>query len=162
MLYTRALYLSGLKYVMPKRAAIEAGAFRFAPLDRLPGWNSVMGLQFESLILNNFASLAPEIGLVGKSVDSVAPYFKRGTKGGDGLQIDILVQLPKCVYVVEARRRNEIGTETEDEVQRKIDCLAVPKGKSVKTVLVYDGTLAPELEEDGFFDFLIPADRLMR
>ena len=151
-----------LKYVMPKRAAIEAGAFRFAPLDRLPGWNSVMGLQFESLILNNFASLAPEIGLVGKSVDSVAPYFKRGTKGGDGLQIDILVQLPKCVYVVEARRRNEIGTETEDEVQRKIDCLAVPKGKSVKTVLVYDGTLAPELEEDGFFDFLIPADRLMR
>lgn len=92
----------------------------------------------------------------------MAPYFKRGTKGGAGLQIDILVQLPKCVYVVEARRRNEIGTETEDEVQRKIDCLAVPQGKSVKTVLVYDGTLAPELEEDGFFDFLIPADRLMR
>ena len=151
-----------LKYVMPKKAAIESGAFRYAPLDRLPGWNTVMGLQFESLVLNNFASLAPEIGLVGKSVDSVAPYFRRGTRGGEGVQIDMLVQLPKCVYVVETKRRNDIGVEIEAEVQDKINRLPIPKGKSVKTVLVYDGTIAPELEEDGFFDFLVPADRLLR
>ena len=49
----------------------------------------------------------------------------------------------------------------EEEVQRKIDRLVVPRTKSVKTVLVYDGVLAPELEEDGFFDFLVPADRLL-
>ncbi len=151
-----------LKYVLPKKAAIESGAFRYVPLDRLPGWDTIMGLQFENLVLNNFATLASEIGLVGKSVDSVAPYFRRGGKGGEGVQIDMLVQLPKSVYVVETKRKNAIGVETEDEVQRKIDRLSIPKGKSIKTVLVYDGVLAPELEEDGFFDFLVSADRLMR
>lgn len=154
-----------LKYVLPKRAAIESGVFRYCPLDRLPGWDTIMGLQFENLVLNNFATLAAEIGLVGKSVESVAPYFRRGGKEGKedkGVQIDMLVQLPKCVYVVEAKRRNEISVETETEVESKIKRLAIPKGKSVKTVLVYDGVIAPELEEDGFFDFLVPADRLMR
>lgn len=151
-----------LKYVLPRKAAIESGAFRYTPLDRLPGWDAIMGLQFENLVLNNFAALASEIGIVGKSVDSVAPYFRRGGRGGGGVQIDMLVQLPKCVYVVETKRRGVIGVDTEAEVQRKIDRLALPKGKSVKAVLVYDGTLATELEEDGFFDFLIPAERLMR
>ncbi len=151
-----------LKYVLPKRAAIEAGAFRYTTLDRLPGWDAIMGLQFENLALNNFPTLAATIGLAGKSVDSVAPYFRRGGKSGEGVQIDMLVQLPKCVYVVETKRKTAIGLETEAEVQRKIDRLAIPKNKSVKTVLVYDGALAPELEEDGFFDFLVPADRLMR
>lgn len=95
-------------------------------------------------------------------IDSVAPYFRRGTRGGEGVQIDMLVQLPKCVYVVETKRRNDIGVEIEAEVQDKINRLPIPKGKSVKTVLVYDGTIAPELEEDGFFDFIVPADRLLR
>lgn len=151
-----------LKCVLPKKTAIESGVFRYAPLDRLPGWDAIMGLQFENLVLNNFAALASEIGLTGKSVDSVAPNFRRGGKGVEGVQIDMLVQLPKCVYVVETKRRNEIGIETEAEIQRKIARLAVPKGKSVKTVLVYDGNLAPELEEDGFFDFIVPIDRIMR
>ena len=150
-----------LKYVFPKRAAIEAGVFRYVPIERLPGWDTIMGLQFECLVLNNFAALARETGLVGKSVDSVAPYFRRGGKGGNGVQIDMLVQLPRSVYVIETKRKATIGLEVEDEVRRKVERLGVPKSKSVKTVLVYDGALAPELEEDGFFDFLVSADRLL-
>jgi hypothetical protein len=72
-----------------------------------------------------------------------------------------LVQLPRSVYVIETKRKSAIGVAVEEEVQRKIDRLGVPRTKSVKTVLVYDGVLAPELEEDGFFDFLVPADRLL-
>ena len=71
-----------------------------------------------------------------------------------------LVQLPRSVYVIETKRKSAIGVAVEEEVQRKIDRL-VPRTKSVKTVLVYDGVLVPELEEDGFFDFLVPADRLL-
>ena len=72
-----------------------------------------------------------------------------------------LVQLPRSVYVIETKRKSAIGVAVEEEIQRKIDRLGVPRTKSVKTVLVYDGVLAPELEEDGFFDFLVPADRLL-
>ena len=48
-----------------------------------------MGLQFENLVLNNFHALARHIGLVGKNVESVAPYFRRGRTSGDGVQIDM-------------------------------------------------------------------------
>ena len=151
-----------LKYVLPKRPAIEAGAFRYLSLDRLPGWDVMMGLQFENLVLNNFTTLVREIGLVGKNVESAAPYFRRGGKCGAGVQVDLLVQLPKSVYVVEIKRRARIGVSVEEEVQRKIERLGLPKTKSAKTVLVYDGELDLEIEEDGFFDYLVSAERLLR
>ena len=45
--------------------------------------------------------------------------------------------------------------------RRKVERLALPAVKSVKTVLVYDGELDPEVEENGYFDFLVPAERLL-
>ena len=150
-----------LKYVLPKRTAIEAGVFRYLSLDRLPGWDAIMGLQFENLVLNNFPLLAREIGLVGKNVESVAPYFRRGGKTGAGVQIDMLVQLPRSVYVVEIKRKARIGDSVVEEVRQKVERLALPKSKSVKTVLVYDGELDPSVEENDFFDYLIPAEKLL-
>ena len=150
-----------LKYVLPKRTAIEAGVFRYLSLDRLPGWDAIMGLQFENLVLNNFPLLAREIGLVGKNVESVAPYFRRGGKTGAGVQIDILVQLPRSVYVVEIKRKARIGDSVVEEVRQKVERLALPKSKSVKTVLVYDGELDLSVEENDFFDYLIPAEKLL-
>lgn len=150
-----------LKYVLPKRTAIESGVFRYLSLDRLPGWDAIMELQFENLVLNNFPLLAREIGLVGKNVESVAPYFRRGGKASAGVQIDMLVQLPRSAYVVEIKRKARIGDSVVDEVRQKVERLALPKTKSVKTVLVYDGELDPAVEENDFFDYLIPAEKLL-
>ena len=151
-----------LRYVLPKREAIKNGFFDYGPLDRLPGWDTIMGLQFENLVLNNIPSLAPLIGLVGKNVESAAPYFRSGRKSGNGVQIDYLIQLPRCTYVFEIKRRRSIGKAIVDEVQGKIDRLALPRNRSVKPVLVYEGELDPAVEEDGFFDAIIPAERLLR
>ena len=150
-----------LRYVLPKREAIGNGFYSYVPLERLPGWDAIMGLQFENLVLNNISSLAPMIGLVGKNVESAAPYFKSGRKTGKGVQIDYLVQLPRCVYVVEIKRKRTIGKSIEDEMQQKIDRLTLPRNRSVKTVLVYEGELDPAVEEDGFFDVVVSADRLL-
>lgn len=150
-----------LKYVEPRGAAVSAGVYRGVSLARLPGWDVTMGLAFENLVLNNFSVLSRMIGLDGKCIDSVAPYSRRGGKKGDGVQIDLLVQLPKSVYVVEIKRKNHIGVEIEKEIEQKIERLKLPKGKSVKTVLVYDGEIDLALEEDGFFDFVVSADQLL-
>lgn len=150
-----------LRYVLPRREAVQNGFFKYVPLDRLPGWDAIMGLQFENLVLNNMSALAPMIGLVGKNVESAAPYFKSGRKTGNGVQIDYLVQLPRCTYVIEIKRRREIGKSVEDEVQQKVDRLMLPRSRSVRTVLIYDGALDPSVEEDGFFDLMISADRLL-
>lgn len=63
--------------------------------------------------------------------------------------------------MVEIKRKVRIGVSVEDEVRRKVERLALPAVKSVKTVLVYDGELDPEVEENGYFDFLVPAERLL-
>ena len=150
-----------LRYVLPKRESIKNGFFNYVPLERLPGWDAIMGLQFENLVLNNVSSFAPLIGLVGKNVESAAPYFRSGRKTGNGVQIDYLVQLPRCTYVVEIKRRRTLGRSVEDEVQQKIERLKLPRNRTVKTVLVYEGDLESTVEEDGFFDYLVSADRLL-
>ena len=150
-----------LRYVLPRREAIKGGFFEYVSLERLPGWDAIMGLQFENLVLNNISALAPLIGLAGKNVESAAPYFKRGGKSGGGVQIDYLVQLPHSVYVVEIKRKRMIGNSIVNEVQRKIERLDLPRNRSVRTVLVYEGELDPSVEADGFFDYVIPAERLL-
>ena len=74
------------------------------------------------------------------------------------MQIDLLVQTPKSVYLVEIKRRTRISSAIEDEVQEKVRRLRVPRGTSVRTVLVYDGTIALEVEENGYFDYLVPVE----
>ena len=147
-----------LKFIAPKAEAIGEGLFRFTTLDRLPGWESIMGLQFENLVLNNLKKLCSLIGLDGRLVTSAAPYVRRPGKTTPGVQIDLLVQTPKSVYLVEIKRRARISSAIEDEVQEKVRRLRVPRGTSVRTVLVYDGTIAPEVEENGYFDYLVPLE----
>ena len=151
-----------LKSVVPKAEAIRGGLFRFTTLDRLPGWESIMGFQFENLVLNNLQTLCPLIGLEGRLVTSASPYVRRKSASSPGVQIDLLVQTPKSVYVVEVKRRSRITADVEKEVQEKVSRLAVSRGMSVRTVLVYEGDISPEVEEDGYFDFLIPFERMMQ
>ncbi len=150
-----------LKYILPRKESIRNGLYRHVALNGLPGWDAVMGLQFENLVVNNMARLAPLLGLRGKLVESAAPYFRSGRKTGNGVQVDYLIQLPKCVYVIEIKRRQRIDSSIEDEVQRKVDRLKLPRGRSVRLVLVYDGEIDPSIEENGYFDYLIPATTLL-
>ena len=150
-----------LKFIQPRREAISQGLYRFTDLESLPGWSGIMGLQFENLVINNLAPLCREIGLGRKLVTSAAPYARRKSATCPGLQIDLLIQTPKSVYVVEVKRCNRIEASVEREIEEKVARLGIGTGKSVRTVLVYDGKMSPEIEENGFIDFLIPFSRLV-
>ena len=54
----------------------------------------------------------------------------------------------------------ELG-EIVAEVQEKCRRLARPNGVSLKTALVYEGTLAPVVEADGWFDAIVPFRQLL-
>jgi len=143
-----------LKYIEPMKAMIDAGAYSFVSLDGLAGWDTIIGLQFENMVVNNFTEIMPRLHLGRTLVESAAPYRRNGGRIG-GVQIDLLVQTRHCNYVVEIKRQREIGREVVDEVAEKIKRLPTPRGKSVRPVLVYDGHLAPIIETEGFFDALI-------
>ena len=149
-----------LKFIAPRETSIRQGVFQFTTMDRLPGWDAILGLQFENLVINNLDSLCPLIGLEGRLVTSAAPFLRRKTAVSPGLQVDLLIQTPKSLYIVEIKRRKKIPTSIENDIQDKIQKLRLPRSKSVRTVLVYDGEIAPEVVENGFFDYLIPIERM--
>ena len=153
-----------LKYIEPRKGMIMRGSYRFASLSSLPDWNAVMGLQFENLIVNNAMELVPYLGMGNSTVESAAPYRNvRKSRNGKGIgcQIDLLVQTPRAAYVVEIKRRNEIGAEIEKEVAERMKRLPLRRGMSKRPVLVCDGHVDPAVEADGFFSVIIQGRRLL-
>ena len=92
---------------------------------------------------------------------SAAPYRQTATKRRKGCQIDLLLQADRKVCIVEIKRRETIGREVIDEVESKVRALALPANVSVRTALVYEGTLSKSVEADGYFDALVPVELLM-
>ena len=83
-----------LRYVEPHKKVIDEGAFSFTSLDELDGIESVLGLAFENLVVNNYRELLSPVGLGAAQVLSAAPYRRTGgKKPGDGVQVDLLLQM---------------------------------------------------------------------
>ena len=151
-----------LRYIEPKKSIVDAGAYCFVSLEALDGWDAIMGLQFENLVLNHYPELLGPLHIGNSLIESAAPYSRRRNgDGADGLQIDLLIQTRHSNFVVEIKRKREIGREVVEEVMRKLEKLSTPRGKSARTALVYDGILAPAIETDGYFDVLIPFRNLL-
>lgn len=140
-----------LKYVDSKRTMIARDAYRFTSLEGLPGWNSMMGLQFECLILNNLQLVMRYAGVGRALLDFASPFLHRDTKRGAGFQIDLLMKAGRSLYVVEVKRRARIGEEIVDEVQAKIRKMSAARRFSVFPILVYEGELSRRILADGFF-----------
>ena len=153
-----------LKCIEPHKRIIDDGAFEIASLDELEGYDSIMGLAFENLVVNNYRLLLPLLHLDGVVITSAGPYLRRGTKGPrgrKGCQIDLLVQTRRTVCIVEVKRMKEISREIIADVDRKVRAIKRREGVSIRTALVYDGHLAPVAKADGYFDAIIPISKLL-
>ncbi|MBQ3721030.1 MAG: AAA family ATPase [Fibrobacter sp.] len=150
-----------LKYIEPKRNLIEKDAFRFLSLEQLPAWNSILGLQFENLVMSNLHLLLQKIGLDNALITSAAPYVQNKTNRQQGCQIDLLIQTAKCAYLVEMKRRNIIDESVVCEVEEKMNRLKLKKGMSLRPVLVYEGNLSKRVPADAFFSHIISVDELL-
>ena len=151
-----------LRYVEPAKDAIDAGSYSVGSLDVLDGWECVLGLAFENLVVNNLRSLLAPLGLAKSLVLSAAPYRHGGHGGqGGGVQVDLLLQTRRSFVLVEVKRQREIGREVIDEMEEKVKRLPKRSGMSIRSALVYEGHLAPIVEADGYFDAVIPFQMLL-
>ncbi|MBQ6471569.1 MAG: hypothetical protein IJJ33_06275 [Victivallales bacterium] len=153
-----------LKYIEPVKDIIDAGTFDLATLEALEGFDTVMGLAFENLVINNYQELLPALNLNGVIITSAAPYRRNASnapRGRKGCQIDLLIQTRRSLCVVEIKRRREIGREVIDEVDKKIRAIERPNGVSIRTALVYDGHLSPVVAADGYFGAIISLRNLL-
>ena len=150
-----------LHYIEPHAREIAAGLYRFESLSSQPGWPTIRGLQFENLVVANYRTLLPILGIDGASLLSAAPYRRGRTDEGEaGVQVDLLLQTKSTAYVVEIKRQSKIEADVVTEIREKVRRLGYGSSISVRTVLVHEGELAASVRLDHSLDFHISADRL--
>ncbi len=144
-----------LRYIEPVFNVIDKGSFAFTSLGQLGGWQTVEGLAFENLVVNNFREILAPLGLERSLLLSAAPFRKDSRSGGRGVQVDLMLQTALGIYFVEIKRQAEIGREVIDEMIEKVKRVRVPRNKAVKTALIYSGHLAPIVEAQGYFNAVV-------
>ena len=75
-----------LKYIVPKKTQIEAKRISKITLSSLPGWESIMGLQFENLVVNNREELYKFLKINPEDVIYDNPFFQKKTMRQKGCQ----------------------------------------------------------------------------
>jgi hypothetical protein len=141
---------------------IAKGLLKNSELESLEGWETLMGLQFENLVLANLELLLAHIGLSKRLVLNAGPYAQKPTLRRKGCQIDLLIRTRRSLYVFEIKFRQHIGATIAEEVQEKVRRLKLPAGQSVRIGLIYCGSLAAAIEAQDAFDFLVPAEALLK
>ncbi len=146
-----------LKYIGPNLKKIQINHYQDISLSTLPAWDSILGLQFEKLILNNRDLILKRIGIRREDVVCDNPYFQKSTSVQKGCQIVYLIQTRyKTLFACEIKYSTKIINHTVvHEVQQKMNNLALPKGFALCPVLIYAGELHDSVRESGYFSHII-------
>jgi len=142
-----------LKYINPKMVQIEAKQIAKISLSSLPGWESIMGLQFENLVINNRHEIYKLLNINPGDVVYDNPFFQKKTLRQKGCQIDFLIQTKhKTLYVFEIKfSKNTLKRDVIDEVKEKISRISTPRGVAVLPILVHVNDVADSVIEEDYF-----------
>lgn len=142
-----------IKFIEPNKLKIEQGSYQDVSISQLPGWESMMGFQVESLLLQNRNLLLKSLGINAADIRSDNPYIQRQTVRHKGCQIDYLIQTEsKTLFVCEFKfKRRDIGPEIIEEMQDKISRFAPPRGFGVAPVLFHLGDVSDRVHENKYF-----------
>ncbi len=152
-----------LKYIDRELPTIQSNQYAFRSLGLLPGWDTIMGLQFENLVLNNREYVKECLRIKPDDILSNNPYFQRKTTTRPGCQIDYLIQTRfRDLYVCEIKfSRDQIGKAIMSEMHKKIESLAAPKRFSVRPVLIHVNGVHEDVRESGYFAEIIDFKNLL-
>lgn len=146
-----------LKYIQPNKSKISSGIFKDRSLTSLPGWSSIMGYQFENLVLRNRKHLHQLLKIHPEDVISEGPYFQRTTKKQPGCQIDYMIQTKfDSLYICEIRfSKHELKQEVIKEIKEKISRLKRPRYFSCRPILIHVNGVSEHLEDIDYFGKII-------
>lgn len=146
-----------LKYIQPNQTKIGKGVFKTTSVGSLPGWEGILSLQFQNLVLNNDLRIIELLGIPLEEVIISNPFFQKKTKVQSGCQIDLLIQTKfHCLYVCEIKfSRQELTMLVIDEVKQKIERLNMPKSFSYRPILIHVNGVKDAVIESGYFAKII-------
>ena len=152
-----------LKYIEPRLDRIDKGRFEEISLSSLSGWETIMGFQFENLVLGNRNSILKILNIHYEDIIADNPYIQNQTKRKKGCQIDYLVQTKyNNVYLCEIKfSRHPLNSSVIEEVQQKMRSLTLPRGLAVLPILIHVNGVHRSVEESNFFYKIIDFGELL-
>lgn len=152
-----------LKYISRNRTKIEKGNFSTSLLANLPGWEGMMGLQFENLVVHNRKTVWKLLGISPEEVVMDGPFFQKPTKRQPGCQIDYMIQTRfQNLYVCEVKfSKNPIGKKVIEEMEEKRMRLKLPRHFSIRPVLIHVNGVEDAVLDEGYFDKTIDFSQLL-
>ncbi len=153
------------KYIEPNKQKILRNNFSFESVYQFANWETILGLQFENLILQNLPQIFEILHIKPANVLSATPYFQKKTARTKGAcQIDLLITTTyKNIYLCELKVRDEIKAKIIHEVKRKVSVLQIPRGYSVRPILIYEGNMTEKTRYElaAYFHELVSFDQLI-
>ncbi|QQR63157.1 ATPase [bacterium] len=142
-----------LKVIKPHSNIIAEGGFDQVPLSTIAGFETHLGLQLETLLLQNRQLLIEKLGISPVDIVRSGPYRQTKTTTQQGCQIDYLIQTKtNSLFICEFKfKRREIGIDIIAEMQEKIARLKAPKGFAKVAVLFHVSGVASTVETSSYF-----------
>lgn len=146
-----------LKFIFPHLRKIKKGLFMHQSPFGMPGFDGVMGLQFENLVLNNRSEIWKSLGIRVEDIVFENAYFQRKTIKQEGCQIDYVVQTRmKNLYLCEIKFSDkEIGMKVVQEMNQKMKALKAPANFGCVPILIHTGSVAKSVLESRYFAQII-------
>ena len=154
-----------LRAIFPSKELIEKNLLEATTMSSFSAWNSLMGLQFENLVINNRALIIERLGIDPNDVQMSNPYFQRANARQKGCQVDFLIQTKtKVLYACEIKfSKNVLEVSVISEMKAKLKCLVSLRGFSVVPVLIHvNGVSESILEADYFYRIISFENFLVR
>lgn len=153
-----------LKYIEKRFPEIERGIYQFKSLESLPGWASIMGLQFENLVLNNRSFIHTCLRISPEDIVTENPFFQHKTTRQPGCQIDYMIQTrTNLLYVCEIKfSRNVVGADVIAEMREKVSRLSLPRGMSCCPVLIHVNGVTDAVVDANYFSEIINFSKILQ
>ena len=146
-----------LKYLDKYKEQIRLGQFTQQSINTLPGWDIIVGLQFENLVLANRSWLHEQLNISPSDIVMANPYFQRKTRKQQGCQIDYMIQTKQnLLYICEIKfSRNPLSGSVIDAVKEKIKRMLLPKGFVTLPVLIHVNGVSDAIAEHDYFAHVV-------
>ena len=151
-----------LKYIAPHRSTIEKESFSTL-ITQLPGWEGIMGLQFENLVVHNRKTLWKILGIAPEEIVMEGPFFQSSTIKQPGCQIDYMIQTRfHTLYLCEIKfSKDAVGNKVIGEMEKKRQNLKVPRNFSIRPVLIHVNGVEERVIDERYFDKIVDFGELL-
>ena len=152
-----------LKYIAPNMPLIIDGRFEHASLSTLKNWETIAGLQFENLVLNNKNRILTVLHVHPSDVLFDNAYMQLERRGKPGVQIDyLIVDKFNTLWLCEVKfSRNPISKKIIPHIEKKIEALACQRRYSIRPVLIHVNGVTDDLIGEGFFSSILDFGTLL-